>query len=196
MAKTKCSWKDLKPVVEEFPAKDLLGLVQDLYRFSADNRDFLHTRFLSRGRPSQEDLKPYKRRIRLALCPDDPWKHAVKLSAGRKVIRDFKKAHGDLGATLELMLHYVRCGNDFTLQFGDVDTSFYQSMMSMFGDIVTTLNQQRDPALVREFVPKMTAEIKRVEGAVGWGYADALRDWIAELADEPSTDGLLQTDYP
>lgn len=189
MAKTKYSWKDLKPVIAEFPAKDLLGLVQDLYRFSADNRDFLHTRFLSRGRPNQEDLKPYKRRIRLALCPDDPWKHAVKLSAGRKVIRDFKKAHGDPGATLELMLHYVRCGNDFTRQFGDVDTSFYQSMMSMFGDIVTTLNQQRDPALVREFVPKMTAEIKRAEGAVGWGYADALRDWIAELEDEPSTDG-------
>ncbi len=183
MAKTKHSWKDLKPVIEGLPAKNLLGLVQDLYRFSADNRDFLHTRFLSRGRPSEDDLKPYKTRIRLAVCPEDPWKHGVKLAAGRKAISDFKKAHGDLGATLALMLHYVRCGNNLTLQFGDMDTSFYESMLSMFGDIVMKLNREGDPELTREFAPKLAAEIKRV-GDAGWSYADVLRDWMAELEDE------------
>lgn len=184
MTRKKPSWNDLKPIIETFTPKQLHGLIQDLYRFSPENKEFFHARFLSQSRPSLDDLEPYKARIRLAVSPSEPWKHDVKLSAGRKAIRDFKKAHGGLSVTLELMLYYVRCGNDFTLEFGDIDGPFYDSMVSMFASIVTTLIQQDDVALTSELAPKLIAEFERVDGKMGWGYADGLKGWIEKLSEE------------
>ena len=181
MAMTNHSWKDLKPVLKEFPKESLIGLVQDLYRLSDENKAFLNTRFLSNGRPSAQDLRPYKSRIRRAVCPKTPWRQGIRLSKGRRVIRDFGKAHGNVGATLELMLHFVQCGNELMLQYDDMDASIYRSMISMFGDIVTKLNQEGDPTLYDEFLPKLSEEISRVDRGIGWGYPDALRDWIAEI---------------
>ncbi len=181
MARKKPSWKDLKPTIESFSQKQLYGLIQDLYQFSPENREFFHARFFSRGRPSHDALEPYMDRIRIAVSPSEPWKQDVKLSAGRKAIRDFKKANGDISATLELMLYYVRCGNDFTLEFGDIDGPFYDSLVSMFGSIVTTLIRQDEPSLTHKFAPKLIAEFERIDGKMGWGYAEGLRDWIEQL---------------
>jgi len=181
MAKTNHSWKELKLVLEGFPKGDLIGLVQDLYRLSANNKTFLDTRFLNHGRPSREDLKPYKARIRRAVCPAPSGKHGIRLSDGRRAIGAFKKAHGHAGALLELMVYYVSCGNETVLEYDELDRSFYESMISMFGDIVTLLNREGDPKLMDEFVPKLALEINRLDEHTEWGYADALRDCAAEI---------------
>lgn len=47
MSGAKISWKNVKPVLSGFSSTELLGLVQDLYRFSEQNASFMHTRFLS-----------------------------------------------------------------------------------------------------------------------------------------------------
>jgi hypothetical protein len=181
MTKSKPSWKDLKSIIETFSQQQLHGLIRDLYQLSPENKEFLHARFMSKGRPNRDDLKPYMDRIRIAVSPREPWNEDVSLSAGRKAIRDFKKANGDKSATLELMLYYVRCGNDFTLEFGDIDGPFYDSMLSMFGSIVTTLIRLNDPSLTHEFAPKLITEFERIDGKMGWGYADGMKDWLDEL---------------
>ncbi len=53
------------------------------------------------------------------------------------------------------MLYYVACGNDFTLEFGDIDEPFYKSMESMFARLVETLIVQKDEILVSEFMPRL-----------------------------------------
>jgi hypothetical protein len=180
MSSAKTSWKDVKPVLSGFSSTQLLGLVQDLYRLNAENASFMHARFLS-GETKQGHLAPFMTRIRHAISPKQPWKQGVKLADGRKAITEFKKANGNIRDTLTLMIYYVKCGNDFTLEFGDIDEGFYDSLCSMFSSVVQTLVKQQDQELFAEFLPSLEAEFHRVSGKIGWGYPDELSDCLADL---------------
>jgi hypothetical protein len=139
--------------------------------------------FLERGDAKKDHLNPYMTRIQRAISPKQPWKENVKLAAGRKAISDFKKANGNIRDTLTLMIYYVKCGNDFTLEFGDIDASFYDSLCSMFSSVVQTLIKQQDQALFAEFSPLLEAELAHVDGQIGWGYPDELSNRLADLRD-------------
>ena len=81
------------------------------------------------------------------------------------------------------MLYYVRCGNDFTLEFGDIDEPFYNSMCSMVDQFCKLLIKQDDPNLASEFVAPLEVEFQRIDGRMGWGYADEMRDQLMGLKD-------------
>jgi len=182
MSKAKFSWKDVKPVLSGFSSTQLLGLVQDLYRLNAENASFMHARFLSADK-KQGHLSPYMTRIQGAMSPKEPWKQDVKLVEGRKAISQFKKANGNIRDTLTLMIYYVKCGNDFTLEFGDIDEGFYDSLCSMFSGAVQTLLKQQDRELFAEFLPLLERELHRVDGHIGWGYPDELSGYLSDLKD-------------
>jgi len=182
MSNAKKSWKDIKPVLSGFSSPQLLGLVQDLYRLNAENVSFMHARFLSDG-TKKDHLAPYMTRIQRAISPKQPWKQDIKLAEGRKAISEFKKANGNIRDTLTLMIYYVKCGNDFSLEFGDIDEGFYDSLSSMFSSVAQTLMKQQDQELFAEFLPSLKAEIDRVDDQIGWGYPDELSEYLADLKD-------------
>ena len=182
MSGAKTSWKDIKPVLSDFSSTQLLGLLQDLYRFSEQNASFMHARFLSEDTQT-DHLLVYKKRIQKAINPKQPWKQGIHLAEGRRAISDFKKANGNIRNTLTLMVHYVKCGNDFTLEFGDIDEAFYDSLGSMFSKIIQILIAQNDKDLVAEWLPMLEVEFHRIDGTVGWGYPDELSNCLAELQD-------------
>jgi hypothetical protein len=182
MVGAKTSWKDIKPVLSGFSSTQLLGLVQDLYRFSEQNASFMHARFLS-DHTQGDHLAVYKKRIQKAISPKQPWNQDMHFAEGRRAISDFKKANGNISDTLTLMVYYVKCGNDFTLEFGDIDEAFYNSLSSIFSKIVQMLLGQNNQDLVAELLPTLETEFQRVDGKVGWGYPDELSDYLAELRD-------------
>jgi hypothetical protein len=51
------------------------------------------------------------------------------LKDAKKVLSEYKKATGNKIAIIDLMVHYVECGNDFTL---DLDGPYYTSIESVF----------------------------------------------------------------
>lgn len=173
------NWTDIKRKVSGFSRTELLGLVQDLYRANERNREFLHARFLV----EEVDLTPYKTRIKAALVPkrwDGPYLGPIRYGEARRAISDYRKARGALPDLLDLMLYYVQCGNDLTLEYGDMDERFYDSMGSMFGSLVAMLKSHEDAGLTAAWLPKLEREAHRVRD-FGWGYSDELRDHIAEL---------------
>lgn len=182
MSSAKKSWKDIKPELSGFSSLQLLGLIQDLYRLNAENVSFMHARFLSDD-TKKGHLAPYMTRIQRAISPKQPWKQDIKLAEGRKAISEFKKANGNIRDTLTLMIYYVKCGNDFTLEFGDIDEGFYDSLSSMFSSVVRTLMTQQDQELFAEFLPSLEAELDRVDDQIGWGYPDELSEYLADLKD-------------
>lgn len=182
MSSASISWKNIKPVLNKLSSTQLLGLVQDLYRLNAENASFMHARFL-RDDAKQGHLAPYMIRIQNAVSPKQPWKQDLKLAAGRKAIDEFKKANGNIRDTLTLMIYYIKCGNDFTLEFGDIDEGFYNSLCSMSSSVVQALQKQRDQNLFNEFLPLLEVELQRVDGKIGWGYPDELSEYIANLKD-------------
>jgi len=142
----------------------------------------LHARFLSDG-TKKDHLTPYMTRVQRAIRLKQPWNQGVKLAEGRKAISEFKKANGNICDTLTLMIYYVKCGHDFTLEFGDIDEGFYDSLCSMFSSIVQTLLKQQDQELFAEFLPSLEAELDRVDGQIGWGYPDELSEYLTDLKD-------------
>jgi hypothetical protein len=181
MPTDKPTWKTVKTEIAYWDQKRLLGLVQDLYALNRTNADFLHARLL--GSDEGDTLAPYKKRIQTAVCPKDPWKQDVRLSEGRKAIAEYRKAKGEPHGLLTLMIHYVSCGNDFTLEFGDIDEPFYSSMCSMVDQCCKLLIKEGDHDLAREFIPLLEAEFQRIDGQIGWGYPDEVGDQLLDLKD-------------
>ena len=182
MSPTKPTWKTIKTKTAGLNKAQLIGLVQDLYGLNKTNADFLHAR-LSGAAKHAQSMEPYKQRIREAVSPEEPWKQDVRLSAGRRAISEYRKAKGDVRGLLELMLYYVRCGNDFTLEFGDIDGPFYNSMCSMMDRFSTLLIKHDDPNLASKFIAQLEVEYQRIEHRIGWGYPDEMRDQLMSLRD-------------
>jgi hypothetical protein len=170
-------WREVKSVLSEFSPEQLLGVLQDVYKFNAATKSFFHGRFL-KDNTSTAHLDAYKKRIRSAI----PLSHTRPLRMGeaRKAVNEFKKANGHLDDTLELMLYYVACGNDFTLMYGDIDAPFYSSLESMFDKMTKLLIKQQDKSLTYRWLPKIEQEYNRVS-MLGWGYADYLEECLEEL---------------
>lgn len=182
MVDQKQSWKDIKQVMAGWSEKQLAGLVQDLYRLNPDNAAFLHARLLGE-QTTGSTLNPYKKRICEAVSPSQPWKKDVRLADGRKAISEFKKANGNIKDTLMLMTYYVQCGNDFTLEFGDIDERFYDSMRSMVHQIKDALIKEKDQGLTEAILPLLEKEFERIDGQMGWGYPDEFGEYVEELRD-------------
>jgi|AntAceMinimDraft_12_1070368.scaffolds.fasta_scaffold61922_2 hypothetical protein len=180
MTNSNPTWREVKTVVADWNEDQLRGLVQDLYRLNAGNAEFLHARLFV-GSDAAQTLEPFKKRIKLAVSPSEPWKRGVRLSEGRKAISDFKKANGNISDLLALMVYYVQCGNDFTLEFGDIDEAFYDSLCSMVDQIKKLLIKENDVGLAAKFIPLLEKEFERIDGQMGWGYPDELGEQVAEL---------------
>ncbi len=173
VAKTKHaahSWMDIRSVLTKGSHKDLLNLVGDLYALRKENQDFLHARFIGGG----NTLAPYKKSIEQYISPAEPWKHPVRLSLARKAISDYRKAVGDPEGLAELMLFYAECGVNFTLEFGDIDEPYYNSVERVFSDGLKTL-QRCAPSVIGKLLPRFVNAVQSTNG-MGWGFHEGFLD--------------------
>lgn len=181
MGDKKPTWRDVKKVLQQQEKDQLIGLVQDLDKLSTANADFMHARLLDVD--AAQSLAPYKKRIKQAISPAQPWKQEVQLREGRKAISDYKKASGDMRGVLTLMVYYIQCGNDFTLDFGAIDETFYNSLCTMLDQVKKQLLAEDDHQLAAEFISLLEHEFQRIDGQMGWGYPDEFGEQLAELRD-------------
>lgn len=168
------SWQDVKAILSQQSPQELLQLMRDVYALRPEVKDFIHARVLM----SEKTVKPYKQTIHQSLYPDVIHGENLDLARGRKAISDYKKATHDPVGTLELMVYYVECGNQFTVDYGDIDEAFYESLDAMFTQVVKTL-QKSDEQTVARFLPRLKAVVRQAEG-MGWGYYDAISDTLEE----------------
>lgn len=106
----------------------------------------------------------------------------VQLAQGRKAISHYRKASGDLEGTLELMTFYVERGTQFTVDFGDIDEAFYNSVEGMFRDLVDLL-RGKGPQFAERFVPRLAA-VRDSAAGIGWGFYDGLCEALADAFPE------------
>lgn len=168
------SWKDVKTVLSQQSMPELLQLIRDLYALRPEVKDFLHARFLT----SEANVEPYKQTIQQSLSPDVIHGEDIELSRGRKAISDYKKATHDAMGTLDLMTYYVECGTQFTVDYGDIDEGFYESLESMFTQVVKIL-QHSDQETIDRFLPRLKGIVRKAHG-IGWGYYDAIAETLEE----------------
>jgi len=100
----------------------------------------------------------------------------LNYSVARKAISDFKKINSNPTAVIDLQLAYVEYGVECTLEYGDIDERFYNSMESMFRK---TLKDMEEHGLLDLF-EKRCLLIQQKTRDLGWGFGDA----ITELCEE------------
>ena len=173
MAKRKSSnptWSDVKAAVVNIDQKQLVKLLSDLYRLSKENQAFLHARF-SVG---EDPLGPYKKTIDECMYPDIYSNKPIQISKAKRAISSYSKAVGDPLGEAELMTFFVECGNNFTVNFGDIDEGFYDALNRMYRQAIDKVlslpGEQRG-----EFKDRLEAIMNSSSG-IGWGYHDMLSD--------------------
>ena len=80
------------------------------------------------------------------------------------------------------MLFYVEVGTKFTNTYGDIDSAFYGSMMTMYEKVTDACN--KDEALFDTIKGRLYEVVEETEG-LGWGYHDYVYDcyYSIELVD-------------
>jgi len=160
--KTTPSWSDVKTKLTDVDRTGLIGLVQDLYAASKDNKAFLHARFGLGDDP----LEPYKDVIIRWINPPD-FRHPISVSKAKKAISDYKKALGQPEGLAELTVFFCEEAFDFLAGCGMDDEGFYDALVRMFEQslkYVQALPAGRSAA----FLARLD-RVRQLGQNVGWG---------------------------
>jgi len=80
---------------------------------------------------------------------------------------------------LELMIYYLEQGNQFTVDYGDIDEPFYSSLESMFNRVLLELEQQPEN-IQATYLPRLESIVESAQD-IGWGYYDYISDILEEF---------------
>lgn len=150
--------------------KQLLKLVADLYRFSKENQAFFHARF----GVGDDPIGPYKKTIDECMHPDIYSNKPIQIAKAKKAISSYSKAVGDPLGVTELMVFFVERGNSFTVNFGDIDEGFYDSLNGMYRRAIQKVLSL--PEEQRSVFRDRLEEIMTSSSGIGWGYHDMISD--------------------
>lgn len=114
-------------------------------------------------------LEPYKKSIRQEFFPTRGIGDA-RLSVAKKPISEYRKVAPNSRGLVDLMLCYVECGVDYTLEYGDLYESFYMSMETMFEN---ALKLAQEISVLDEIRPRAEIIRKRTHD-FGWGFGDQI----------------------
>lgn len=144
--KRKPQWSEIRKRLLLLDHSELIAQIKDLYAISDENRRFLESRF-SQGQDRVEAvLADYKQEIiyfffgERGISNDLP-----RLRDARRLIRDYRKATKDTLGTLDLMLHFVETGTEFTNTYGDINEQFYNSLKSVLYNFCEDIFKSPDP---------------------------------------------------
>jgi hypothetical protein len=166
----RASFSPIKKALAKHDRQALVALVGELYALSAQNRDFLDARFAE----GDSVLQRYKKTIHDALYPYFMSSDPVSFRDAKNAISDYRKALGEEVGIAELFVYAAECGNQFTCDYGDIDESFYDSLIRMFDSAVKHVSAL-DAKAARPFVARLAVIVKKAEG-IGWGYYDCIAD--------------------
>jgi hypothetical protein len=175
--KAEVKWSDIKRQLQSLEDAELLALIQGLFKLSVENRAFLASHLLSAA-AGQALLQPYRERIERAFYTRSG-KPQLKLSEGRKAIREYQAATEDPAGSLELMMTFVETGTQFTSEFGDIDEPFYNSLSSVLHEMDKLLKGEQGRDLYQG-IRERVLELPKLAGRMGWGYGDEIRETVGE----------------
>jgi hypothetical protein len=167
-------WSDVKAKLADFDRGGLLGLVQDLYAASKDNRNFVHARFGL----GEDVLKSYRLIIDRWLWPDVFKNQDTSVAKAKKAIADYRKAIGQPEGLAELMVFYCERAAGFSADVGLQDESYFDALIRMFEQALKMTGglpaAQRQPLLDRLGAVRDTCH------NFGYGVGDDMDDLLAE----------------
>jgi len=174
---------ELRKSLNGLSQQELVELFIKCCGLSKDVENYLAVRF--RGQQVIDQLyERYRKQIEDEFFPARGF-GKLRLSEAREAIREFRKICNDRKMTFDLMLFHVEMGVDFTTEYGDIDEKFYNSMESMYREVVKWVNSEEGPELYLEYRDRLFAVVSNTSG-VGCGFHDGLKElyysikWLEE----------------
>ena len=180
--KRKPEWSDIRKRLLLLDRSELLAQIKDLWTISDENRRFLESRFAQGQEQAEAVLADYKQEITDCFFGERGFSNDLpKMREARRLIRDFRKSTKDTGCTLDLMLHYVETGTEFTNAYGDINEPFYNSLESVLVNFCEDIFKSSDPEQAYAQFNKRLVALKKAADGIGWGYGDAVQEILNDL---------------
>lgn len=166
----------LKKHLMNLSQQEAISLICSIYQSCPDAANILNARF--RDEDYVKDLMAEsKEKIQKEFSSRGM--KVPSLSKAKKVISDFKKVSTTPEDVIELKLYYVECLAEFGNSFGDMPESFYDSLESVYGDIVSSLNKLGAEDMYSAAYPRLQSIISEVDG-LGYGISDSLSTMLED----------------
>lgn len=180
MAESKeLSIPEIKKALKTYDKESLISILLDCYKQSRDVKNYIHV--LLNPEDAIEDLfQKAKNQILHEFFPERGF-GKIRLSVAKKAISEFKNLSNDELRTIDLMIYYVEVGVDFTNTYGDIHEQFYDSMISMYGNVINKIKGKA--GLYNKFNQRLETIVKNTDG-IGWGFHDDLSYLFGELLAE------------
>lgn len=173
-------WFDLKKTLQEADKKELIDIIQNLYRLSEENKRYLLAGSIElKAEPGV--LEAYREIIKNEFFPEKGH-GTLRYSVAEKAIDNYWKASKDLEGKLELMLFYVENGVNFTNEYGDINEEFYDKIVDMLEKLCIFLKKSEGKILYPRF-KKRLFEIRKKSEGIGWGFEDDVELPIEDVED-------------
>lgn len=171
-------WSDLKKSLQRVDKKELLNVIQELYKYSEDNRRYLLARFIDKEE-IQKVLEEYRNIIVNEFFPKKGYGE-LQYSVAEKAIKEYSEASGDFVGKMELMLTYVENGVEYTNEYGDIDEEFYDKINDMLEQFCALLKTPEGQSLYPHFRERLL-KVRDDSKGIAWGFGDAVNILITKI---------------
>jgi len=113
-------WSELKKLMQEADQKELINLLHDLYKNSADNRRYITARY-AKAKGSSEILEAYRKKVTNVYFHPRGTASQPRYSVAKKAINDYSEASGDIKGTMDLALTLVENVMKYINEFSGID---------------------------------------------------------------------------
>jgi len=170
------AWTDVKAKLASFDRRGLLGLVQDLYAASKDNRTFLHARF----GVGVDVLEPYKETLDRWLWPDVLRNQDTSVAKAKQAISSYRKAVGEPAGLAELMVFYCERAAGFCNDLGNQEEVFFDALVRIFEQALKVIGKL--PAQDRDALIARLDRVRLISHNFGYGVGDGMDSLLARHA--------------
>ena len=106
-------------------------------------------------------------------------KEPIRVGEAQRLIREYRRATGDLAGPNDLTLPFVEAGTALAADFGFGDERFFPSLERAIESIVGALGELE--AAPRERSVTRLRQIANRANVIGWGYGDYVQDVVENL---------------
>lgn len=180
MTKSNLSITEIKRNLKTYKQEELISIIADCYKLSDAVKKYFDVMFDSENSVNKL-FEEAKDSILEEFFPVRGF-GKLRLAQAKKAITEFNKLCNDKVKTIDLMLYYVELGVDFTNAYGDINESFYNSMVSMYMNVVKKITSEDGVGWYLQFKERLEAIVTKTSG-IGWGFHDDLSEIYYELEE-------------
>jgi hypothetical protein len=174
---SKMTNSELKKCLRSLSWDALEDIFCTLYKDSEQVNIFMNMCFNAEGY-STELLEMYKTKIK--RCFPLTGYGECKTAEAHRYVKEIMKMSLQPLIALDVILYFVECGNAFTQQFGDIDSRFYDSLLSVYSQFVERMNALENDTVYLKLKGRIDALAANSRN-IGWGYSDGIEESTSEI---------------